>query len=154
VVSGGDGTTVGGLIGLNLSGSISNSYAAGGVSGGNNAVAGGLIGVQAGNDPAPVLTGSYSTGAVNSGSGTTVGGLIGQDVAGSEITAAYWDLDTSGIGNPHQGAGNIPDDAGITGLTDPQLKAELPAGFDKKVWAQDPKINNGYPYLINNPPPK
>jgi hypothetical protein len=153
-VSGGDGTMVGGLIGRNLSGSISNSYATGAVSGGNNAIMGGLIGVQAGSDPAPVLTSSYSTGAVNSGSGATVGGLIGQDMAGSQITAAYWDLDTSGVSNPHQGAGNIPDDPGITGLNDAQLKAGLPAGFDKRVWAQNPKINNGYPYLIANPPPK
>jgi hypothetical protein len=98
---------------------------------------------------------SYSTGTVSSGSGAPVGGSIGEDdVSGSGISNDYWDLDTSGVGNPHQGAGNVPDDPGIAGLTDAQLKSGLPAGFDPKVWAINPKINNGYPYLINNPPSK
>ena len=30
----------------------------------------------------------------------------------------------------------------------------LPAGFDPKIWAQDRKINKGFPYLIANPPPQ
>ena len=84
-----------------------------------------------------------------------MGGSIGEDdVAGSGIGNDYWDLDTSGVSNPHQGAGNVADDPGITGLTDAQLKSGLPAGFDPKIWAINPKINNGYPYLIANPPPK
>jgi len=29
----------------------------------------------------------------------------------------------------------------------------LPKGLDKKIWAQNPTINNGLPYLIANPPP-
>ena len=85
--------------------------------------------------------------------GANVGGLFGSDTSHTgNILDAYWDLDTSGISNPHQGAGNVPDDPGIAGLTDAQLKSGLPAGFDPKVWAQNPKINNGYPYLIANPP--
>jgi hypothetical protein len=66
----------------------------------------------------------------------------------------YWDLDTSGISDPGQGAGNKSNDPGITGLTDPQLKNALPAGFDPKIWGQEAAINNGYPYLLANPPPK
>ena len=27
-------------------------------------------------------------------------------------------------------------------------------GFDPNIWAENPKINNGFPYLIANPPPK
>jgi hypothetical protein len=50
--------------------------------------------------------------------------------------------------------GNVPNDLGITGLTDAQLKSGLPAGFDPKIWAVNSKINNGYPYLLANPPPK
>ena len=26
-------------------------------------------------------------------------------------------------------------------------------GFDHTIWAQDKQINDGYPYLISNPPP-
>jgi hypothetical protein len=29
----------------------------------------------------------------------------------------------------------------------------LPPGFDPKIWAQSSNINNGYPYLLANPPP-
>jgi len=88
-------------------------------------------------------------------SGSTVeGGLIGDDLKSSGSNQdTYWDLDTSGISNPHQGAGFPPDDPGITGLTDAQLKSSLPTGFDPKIWGQDPNINNGYPYLLANPPP-
>jgi hypothetical protein len=28
----------------------------------------------------------------------------------------------------------------------------LPAGFDRTVWGRKRSINNGYPYLIDNPP--
>jgi hypothetical protein len=39
-------------------------------------------------------------------------------------------------------------------LTSKQLKSGLPAGFDPTIWAEDPKINKGFPYLIANPPRK
>ena len=45
--------------------------------------------------------------------------------------------------------GNV---SGITGLTTVQFQSGLPAGFDPAVWAQSPGINNGFPYLIANPP--
>jgi hypothetical protein len=59
---------------------------------------------------------------------------------------------SKGVSDPSQGAGNIPNDPGITGVTDAQLKSGLPEGFDPKIWGSDPKINNGYPYLLANPP--
>ena len=34
------------------------------------------------------------------------------------------------------------------------MKSGLPDGFDPQVWGQDANINNGYPYLLANPPPK
>ena len=43
---------------------------------------------------------------------------------------------------------------GVTGLTSKQLRSGLPDGFDPSIWAEDKKINNGFPYLINNPPEK
>jgi hypothetical protein len=61
-------------------------------------------------------------------------------------------LDTSGISDPSRGAGDPANDPGITGLTDAQLKTGFPDGFDPKIWGQSPSINNGYPYLLANPP--
>lgn len=126
----------GGLVGQN-DGVITNSYATGQVNGG-----GGAIGTNGGSSIAAI----YSTGFVNSG-----GGLVGVDEA-QTFSNSYWDLDTSGISNPHQGAGTPPDDPGITGLTDDQLKSGLPEGFDAKIWGQKQSINGGYPYLRAIPP--
>jgi len=39
-------------------------------------------------------------------------------------------------------------------LSDEQLKAALPPGFDPAIWGQSASINNGYPYLLANPPPQ
>jgi hypothetical protein len=35
-----------------------------------------------------------------------------------------------------------------------QLRFGLPQGFHPSIWAEDKKINNGFPYLIANPPEK
>jgi hypothetical protein len=156
-VSGGDGTMVGGLVGYNWGGTISNSYSTSAITGGNNALLGGLVGSNADNpneQSIPAVSTSYSTGAVSGGSGAMVGGLIGQDAADSQNMNNYWDLDTSGVSDPAQGAGNIANDPGITGLTTEQFKSGLPQGFDKKVWKEKAKLDTGYPYLLSNPPPK
>ena len=154
-VSGSDGATAGGLVGLNDGGLIMTSYARGAASGGNSALVGGLIGNDIDapqNQSVPQIVGVYSTGAVSGGSGASVGGLIGQDATDSHIRSSYWDLDTSGISDPHQGAGNISDAPGITGLTTEQLTAALPAGFNPSVWKHKAKFNSGYPYLVDNQP--
>jgi hypothetical protein len=144
---GGDG---GGLAGFTQGGMISNSYAEGAVSGPDGSAVGGLVGAN-GNP----ISSSYSTGAVTGGAGAYVGGLIGYDGAQSgSITDAYWDTDTSGITDPSQGAGNIANDPGITGLTTAQFQSGLPTGFDPSVWAENAKTDNGFPYLIANPPAK
>ena len=154
-VSGGDGATVGGLVGESLGGVISDSYAMGSATGGANAFVGGLVGTNIdngdGQSPAVIDT-TYSTGMVSGGSAAMVGGLIGQDAADSQITNSYWDMTTSGISDPHQGAGNIADDPGITGLTTEQFKSGLPAGFSPAIWKEKANINNGYPYLMDLPP--
>jgi len=59
-------------------------------------------------------------------------------------------MTTSGT-NQGTGGGNV---SGITGLTTQQLQAGLPKGFTKKTWAENAKVNNGLPYLIDNPPEK
>jgi hypothetical protein len=155
----GEDTATGGLIGSQISTEgrgVWDSYATGSVSGGANASLGGLVGFQdgsQGNRSAVIVT-SYSTGGVSGNDSASIGGLIGTHNVATSLTNTYWDLDTSGVNDPSQGSGNIPNDPGITGLTDAQLKSALPTGFDKKVWAQNAAINGGYPYLIDNPPPK
>jgi hypothetical protein len=139
---------VGGLIGDG--GQVTNSYATGAVTGGGNSTVGGLLG-----NGGYGARSSYSTGAVLAGTESLVGGFVGYDYTiGSTFRSSYWDLDTSGITDPNKSAGNTPNAPGIKGLGDSQLKAALPKGFDPKVWGQSATINNGYPYLLANPPPK
>jgi hypothetical protein len=134
---------IGGLIGEQGSGTVSDSYSTGSVTavGGG----GGLVGTMSAGLNAAIST-SYSTGTVQSGDGGFVCAWYNTNVA----TNNYWDTTTSGTTNGACG-GNV---AGITGLTTAQLQSGLPTGFDSTIWAESPKINGGFPYLINNPPPK
>jgi hypothetical protein len=175
-VTGSDGTTAGGLVagpggtvdrsfstgdvtvegecdacgGLTGTGAISiaNSYSLSGVTAKSCDACGGLVGGNGG-----IISASYSTGLVNPSSGFAIGGLIGSDLSNTgSLSDLYWDLDTSGISDPSQGAGNKANDPGITGVSDNALKSNLPNGFDPKIWTQKKNINNGYPYLLANPP--
>lgn len=151
----GDGGDLGGLVGETLqNSSITDSYALGAVHGTDNAQLGGLLGSVFAN----VVRNTYSTGAV-SGSTTPgrfipgIGGWVGfaEAIDRPNFTHDYWDVDTSlqtvGCGEARQGGCPKP-----TGLSDAQLKAQLPAGFNPSIWGQSPSINNGYPYLLANPP--
>jgi hypothetical protein len=139
----------GGLVGYN-EGLVENCYAGGATTVSNDSDAGGLVGLTY-----FTVINSYSTGATSGGNNSDVGGLIGfedHQVDGGTIADDYWDTTTSGITNLSQGAGNIANDPGIAGETSAQLQAGLPAGFDPTIWAENPSINNGLPYLIANPP--
>jgi hypothetical protein len=104
----------GGLVGYNISGSITSCYALGLVTGTIN------VGGFVGNHYSGSITNCYSSGSV---SGTTfVGGLAGHTTSGS-ITNSFWDTDTSGR----------PTSAGGTGKTTAQMKMEntfTGAGWD------------------------
>jgi len=149
IASSDSGSTAGGLVGFN-SGGIMQSYATGEVQSDSSSHnrAGGLIGLNARRGR---VSESFSSGPVTS---PFRGGFLGLDrwIDGQQFD--YWNLDTSKVSNPHQGAGQPLDDPGITGLTDAQLKSALPAGFDPNVWGQSASINNGWPYLLANPPPQ
>ncbi len=147
-VSGGEGA--GGLVGFNMSGMISDSYSTGGVSA---QTSGGLVAENVNSGAYPAIARSYAAGVVTGTAGST-GGLIGYDEFTSGIKHAYWDTDTSGITNLSQGAGNVANDPGIKGLTTTQFQSGLPKGFGAKIWAENPDINGGLPYLTANPPPK
>jgi hypothetical protein len=167
------GAAAGGLTGSG--GEIHQSYATGSVSG----AAGGNGGLAGADDAA--ITDSYSTGAVSnggylggligeklSGFGTVtssysigpvshaqyyLGGFVGLDGSpDGSFGDTFWDTDTSGVSDLSEGAGSKPNDPGIAGLSDAQLKSTLPDGFDPKIWGQSQQINNGYPYLLANPP--
>ena len=86
----GHGGFVGGLVGLQESGSISASYVVTGAvagSDGNYDYVGGLVGFQLGGS----ITASYATGAVagRDGANDRVGGLVGLQDGFSSITASY-----------------------------------------------------------------
>ena len=88
---GGEHTSgIGGLAGFN-EGAIRASYAVGSVSG-RGVTVGGLIGA---NGPSGTIIASYATGrALSSGEHEYVGGLIGSN--SGEVTAGFWDTQTSG----------------------------------------------------------
>lgn len=149
------GNRVGGLVGVN-DGSLANTFAFTSIFERHRCCGvgelGGLIGE---NGSEATVTSSYSTGSVGAknDSGDKIGGLIGLDAASSgSLVSTYWDLDSSGITDPSQGAGNVANDSGITGLTTAQFQAGLPIGFDPKIWGQSPSINDGFPFLLAVPP--
>jgi len=145
------GAQLGGLVGIAAGGgAIAFSYATGNVTGvlrGNNNRAGGLVGTNTAQ-----ITEAYSIGAMKNERRYT-GGLIGFDGSAPEsLSASYWDRDTSGVSDPSQGAGNLVYDPGIRGLSTASFKSGLPNRFSSNVWGQSASINNGYPYLLANPP--
>lgn len=145
IVSGGASDSVGGLVGGGDL--VHDSYATGSVQGGAQAKVGGLAG-------SAVVRTSYSTGAVSAGNTAHQSGppYVGGFVVYWDrlFSADYWDVDTSGT---NVGCGTRRKHCrGVTGLTDQQLKSALPKGFSKAIWGQNPSINNGYPYLLANPP--
>jgi hypothetical protein len=173
---------IGGLAGWNDSpnAQISQSYATGAVAPSGGSAAGGLVGrafqrssivdcyalspvtsstrgrsiggLVGGNTQAASLARDYSVGAVLGGPSASVGGSIGADASQASKADIYWDLETSGVTDPSRGAGNIPNDPGLTGIHDTALRSSLPAGFDPGVWGQNAAINGGLPYLLANPP--
>lgn len=95
---------------------------------------------------------SYSTGIPKPRPHGTrySGGFIGW-VLSATLSNCYWDTTTSETDVGVGGHTTLP---GITGLTTSQLQSGLPSGFDSTIWAENPNINNGFPYLIANPPPQ
>jgi filamentous hemagglutinin family protein len=137
-VTGDAGVAVGGLVGEN-NGDIDQTYALGAVkAGGGKTAAGGLVG-----DNESTIEESYSAGTVKAGVTAEIGGLVGTD--DGTITTSYWDMQTSGITNPAQGAGSAPNDAGITGATTATLQTALDPNWNSSVWGIVAGIS--YPYL-------
>ena len=116
----------GGLVGLNY-GAITAGYATGSVtgSGTGDSKIGGLVGWASGE-----VTDSYATGSV---SGTvSVGGLIGAVFGTIDVTASYWDTDTSGIADDADT--DSPEGRTTTQLQAPTTTSGIYAAWDAAVW--------------------
>jgi len=137
----------GGLVAYN-GGGIADSYALGNISAEKHHKQISLGGFAGFNDLGASVVTSYSMGSVAGDGPGEIGGFTGAD--GGAISNSYWDTKTSGT---DQGSGDGKE-TGRTGLTTQQFKAGLPAGLDPSIWAEDPAINNGFPYLIANSPAK
>lgn len=91
---------VGGLVADNYRGGISNSYSLSPVSGDD--FVGGLVGGNASISGDGKIFNCYSVGSVM-GTGSPVGGLVGYDYVSSSYTKSFWDSDVNpdvnGIGN-------------------------------------------------------
>ncbi|HEX3652949.1 MAG TPA: GLUG motif-containing protein [Rhizomicrobium sp.] len=143
----------GGLVGYNI-GAISNSYSLTNMTVGKQNLNGSFGGMIGTNNSGATVVSSYVGGTFQQkkpNNSVFAGGVVGSDNAPGSFSDTYWDLD-KGISDPSQGAGNVPNDPGIVGLTDVQLKAGLPSGFDPRVWAIGPNTNGGFPYLVDIPP--
>jgi hypothetical protein len=137
----GDASYVGGFAGWGTA--IQNAYANGTVKGGTSANIGGMAGEFAGAQ----IVSTYSLGLVK---GTNAGGYLGI-AEDAHFANAYWNTDTSSKGRKH-GCGGQKCGRSVSPLTTQEFQTGLPSGFDSAIWAQNPNINDGYPYLINNPP--
>ena len=159
-LAGHNATDVGGLVGYlgendanGGRGSIIDSYATGNVVG--KVSVGGLVG----QNYAGHIVRSYAAGSVTSVTGSTwVGGLVGRTGAAGIVENSFFNTQTSG---QSIACGTDNGQCSATGLTTAQMKSSAPftaAGWDfTNVWAIDPAINNGYPYLratvVAAPPP-
>ena len=139
----------GGAFGFFSKSVVTDTYATGSVTAPAGARLGGLL---SGIGNSTVAT-SYSAGRVTASAPQDVGGLMGEydgsvPPYGSTLTDNYWDVTTS-VQTAATASGTP---SGTTGLTSAQLQSGVPAGFNTGIWSSDPNINNGFPYLLANPP--
>lgn len=152
---------VGGLVGAHdqlFGGSLTDVYAVGNVRG-TNAV-GGLVGLSDG-----PISNAYAAGNVVGI--TKVGGLVGDyaptSVNKNLISNSFFDSQATGMADAC-GSISVGAACNATGLTTAQMKDPanfIAAGWNfNTIWAIDPAINNGYPYLratvgapVVTPPP-
>jgi len=150
--SNGNDIIFGGLIGSPNSGAIlRNSYYKGNILNGRpNRTSGGLIG-HISDDT--TIQYCYATSA-DSPFGNTYG-LVGRFAGNVPIANSFWDSQATGISIA---VGNFPDNTGYNsrGKTTAQMKQAqtyTSDGWDfSSIWAIDPDINDGYPYLRSIPP--
>jgi len=89
---------------------------------------------------------SFAAGQITAVS--NFGGIAGSN--SGTLSSVYWDIQDTGA-NASLGCGS-GSCAGATALTRGQLQGALPAGFDPAIWTRTPGVNDGFPYLVANPP--
>ena len=135
----------GGLAGTVSAEIVLNCYATGSAQAADSGAVGGFAGTI---DDGSNVANSYSAASVKGGHrDSSRGGFVGAVSFNNSFSNDYWDTTTGGF----RGIGNVKNLAGITGLTDDELKSGLPPGFDTTVWAESANVNGGLPYLIANP---
>jgi hypothetical protein len=126
---------VGGLVGQNCGGVIENCYARGAI----NSLSQSSAGLVGWNQGGGIVRNCYSTGLLTASSVIQPywGGVVGEQV--SSLTNGYYDSVTSGTVAGGSG----------TAKTSDQLKAMSLGefGWSSSVWARNPRVNDGYPYL-------
>ncbi|MDR2650667.1 MAG: chitobiase/beta-hexosaminidase C-terminal domain-containing protein [Clostridiales bacterium] len=126
----------GGLIGLNSAGRVEYCYSLANVKT-SGAISGGLIGVLSGG----TVRYSYAAGRVSSAAVNT-NGLIGRIDSRAVVDSNYYDVDAT-VGG---------DVSGVALSTSQAKTAASYTGWDfNNIWDIYRGVNNGYPYLRNNP---
>jgi hypothetical protein len=143
VVGSQDGS-MGGLVGLQQDGSITNCYATGSVTAQNGGADGGLVGWAV-----STITNSYATGLVSGG--TYHGGLVGLLQAHDHVSGSFFDSATTGQSNGI-GFDIFANGALNTGATPEATSAmKTQATYTNwdftNAWGVSPNINGGYPFL-------
>jgi hypothetical protein len=127
----GDYDYVGGLVGYNYNGNISNSYSTGNVTGEDEV--GGLVGRNKG-----TVSNSYSTGNVT-GESFYVGGLVGRNYA--TVSNSYWDTEATG----QSSSAGLPDSNGLITSEMQGSSADGNMNFDfTSTWST---VEGDYPEL-------
>lgn len=133
---------VGGIAGFQFMSAVIDCYSVGRITG-RDIFVGGLIGRSTNS----TTLNSFSAGSVG-GTAFDIGGLTGKDDFG-EISRCYWDIETCGLDYSAGGEGRTTED-----MTFPYA-ADIYVDWDfTEIWRADSDylMNNGYPYLICNPP--
>lgn len=165
---------IAGLVGVNA-GDIETSFASGAIGSGFYGLCGGFVSLNYGDhEISGSIENSYATGSLTCPQGEAGGftfandGTISQSYSTGKAEASesagftvlearrglmrkdYWDTTSSGTDvGVYYGQST-----GLKGMTTQRLQSRLPPGFSPNIWAENPKINGGLPYLIANPPLK
>ncbi|HWA88711.1 MAG TPA: hypothetical protein VG889_01660 [Rhizomicrobium sp.] len=103
-------------------------------------------GIVADNQAGGTIATSFAAGQITAAA--RFGGVAGNN--SGTLGNVYWDMDYTGASETFGcGSGSC---AGATPLTHEQIQGAMPAGFDTSVWTRSAGVNDGYPYLIDNPP--
>lgn len=155
VIFTGDGTSgidikIGGLVGCGQRGTIRNSFALGDVNGINGTHKADRVGGLAGCIDQGSVTNAYALGVVTADNNNT-GPLVGRGAglgagAGGGITNSFYN-----VANTDPSFNTLGTAETETNLKDEDTFKNAGWDFDN-IWAIDPTVNNGFPYLLSNPP--